>query len=130
MPAGWARAAAPLLAAVGLDDFLASIRLWFAPFRSGEPLPLTVAGSHVLKCLIWYCAVASDEESKECALWLLEAKWKQKPNTEKSLAALAEFGITKEELRARKLIKPPAPILCRGGWKESVSRYAVHRPIS
>jgi hypothetical protein len=109
MPAGWARQAGPLLAAVGLEDFRESIRLWFAPFRSDAPLPLTVAGSHVLKCMIWYCAVGRDEELNECALWLLDVRWKQKRNTEKSMVALAEFGITKEELRARNLIKPPAP---------------------
>ena len=60
MPAGWARQAETLLDAVGLDDFREHIELWFAPFRSGEPLPLSVAGSHVLKGLIWYCAVAHD----------------------------------------------------------------------
>ena len=109
MPAGWARAAAPLVEAVGLEDFRESIRLWFAPFRSGQPLPLTVAGSHVLKCLIWYCAVAQDEELKQCALWLLDVKWRQKRNVEKSMVALAEFGITKDELRERRLIKPDAP---------------------
>ena len=121
MPAGWARRAEPLLEAVGLEDFRGAIHLWFAPFRSGEPLPLTVAGSHVLKCLIWYCAVSRDDDLKKCALWLLEVKWKQKRNTEKSMVALAEFGITKDELRARNLIKTPAPDpLPR--WLEDVSR--------
>ena len=109
MPAGWARAAGPLLAAVGMEDFRQCICLWFAPFHSGESLPLSVAGSHVLKCLIWYCAVARDEELKETALWLLDVKWKQKRNTEKSMVALGEFGITKEELRALRLIKPETP---------------------
>jgi len=40
-------------------------------------------------------------------LWLLDAKWKQKRNTEKVMVALGEFGIAKEELIARNLIKPP-----------------------
>lgn len=109
MPAGWARDAQPLLAAVGIDDFRDNIEDWFAPFRSGEPLPLSVAGSHVLKCLVWYCAVAKDDGLKDCALWLLDSKWKRKRETEKSLVALAEFGITREELTARSLIKAPAP---------------------
>ena len=113
MPAGWARQAETLLDAVGLDDFREHIELWFAPFRSGEPLPLSVAGSHVLKGLIWYCAVAHDGGLKDCCLWLLDARWKQKRNTEKALVALAQFGITKDELRARNLIKrdPPSPSL-------------------
>ena len=109
MPAGWARDAEPLLKAVGLEDFRECLAIWFAPFRSGEPLPLSVAGSHVLKCLIWYCALSKDEELKNYCLWLLDVKWKQKRNIEKSMVALGEFGITKEELRSRKLIKLPAP---------------------
>jgi hypothetical protein len=109
MPAGWARDAEPLLAAVGLNDFREQIYLWFAPFCSGEKLPLSVAGSHVLKCLIWYCAVARDEDLKECCLWLLHVQWKQKRNTEKAMVALGEFGITKEDLRAQNLIPPPTP---------------------
>ena len=111
MPAGWARQAEPLLAAVGSADFRERMHLWFAPFRSGEPLPLSVAGSHVIKGLIWFCAVAQDEDLKECCLWLLEAKWKQKRNTEKAMVALGVFGIGKEELLARNLIKsaPPGP---------------------
>jgi hypothetical protein len=109
MPAGWARDARPLLAAVGIEDFREQIHFWFAPFRSGQPLPLSVAGSYVIKGLIWFCAVAADEELKECCLWLLNAKWKQKRNTEKVMVALGAFGIGKEELIARSLIKPPAP---------------------
>lgn len=111
MPSGWARDAEPLLAAVGLDDLREQIHLWFAPFRSGEPLPLSVAGSHVLKCLIWFCAVSHDDDLKDCALWLLNVKWKQKRNSEKSMVALGVFGISKEDLRARSMIppEPPAP---------------------
>jgi hypothetical protein len=111
MPAGWARYAEPLLAAVGLEDFREQIHAWFAPFRSGEPLPLSVAGSHALKCLIWFCSVAKDDDLKDCALWLLHVKWKQKRNSEKCMVALGQFGISKEDLRARSLIppEPPAP---------------------
>jgi len=109
MPAGWASQAEPLLAGVGIDDFREQIHIWFAPFRSGEPLPLSVAGSYVIKGLVWFCVVAGDEDLKECCLWLLDAKWKQKRNTEKVMVTLGEFGITKEELIARNLIKPPPP---------------------
>src|SRR4051812_13537957 len=105
MPAGWARQAEPLLAAVGIDDFREQIHGWFAPFRSGGPLPLSVAGSYVIKGLVWFCKVAGDEDLKECCLWLLDTKWKQKRNTEKVMVTLGEFGINKEELIARNLIK-------------------------
>jgi hypothetical protein len=109
MPAGWARPAEALLAAVGIEAFREEIHLWFAPFRSGEPLPLSVAGSYVLKGLLWYCAVARDDGLRDCALWLLDVRWKQKRNIEKALVALGPFGVTKEDLRARNLIKPEPP---------------------
>jgi hypothetical protein len=94
---------------VGLADFQERIEGWFAPFRSGRPLPLSVAGSHVLKGLIWYCAVASDERLKGCALWLLDVQWRQKRNKDKSMVALTELGISREELQARNLIKERVP---------------------
>ena len=106
MPAGWAREAEIYLQAVGVDDFVAQLQLWFAPFRSGHPLPLSVAGSHVLKGLIWYAAVSKDERARDYSLWLLDVKWKQKRNMTKSMIALEVFGITKEELLSRDLIKP------------------------
>jgi hypothetical protein len=109
MPVGWARQAEPLLSAVGVEDFREQMRTWFVPFRSGEPLPLSVAGSHALKALIWYSAMTQDPELKECALWLLDVKWKQKRNTEKAMVALMEFGFSKADLRARKLIQPEPP---------------------
>jgi hypothetical protein len=105
MPAGWARDAEARLAEVGLDDVREQFCVWFAPFRSGQPLPLSVAGSHVLKGLIWYAALTHDEDVKEGALGLLDVKWKQKRNIDKSMIALEVFGITKEDLIARSLIK-------------------------
>lgn len=105
MPKGWAREAQPLLDAVGLEDFEARIAEWFAPFRSGQALPLSVPGSHVLKGLIWYCAVGEEEHLKGYALWLLDVKWRQKRNKDKSMVALMELGIPREELESRDLIQ-------------------------
>jgi hypothetical protein len=107
MPAGWARDAEPLLARVGKEDFLDQLQLWFAPFRSGQALPLSVAGSHVLKGLIWYAAVSHDEDAKACCLWVLDAKWKQKRNTEKVLTALTELGVAKDSLPLARTQAPP-----------------------
>jgi hypothetical protein len=59
----------------------------------------------VLKGLIWICALAQDDQLKKWALWLLDVKWKQKRNTEKSMVALQQFGVTKEDLRARSLAR-------------------------
>ena len=109
MPKGWAQDAHHLLSAVGVDDFQDRVAAWFAPFRSGIPLPLSVPGSHVLKGLVWYCVVANTQETREIALWLLDAKWRQKRNTEKSIVALTELGITREDLTSRNLIKERGP---------------------
>ena len=107
MPAGWAKQAEAALNAVGLDDFREQMQIWFAPFHAGQPVPLSVAGSYVIKGLIWYGAVARDEEVKEICLGLLGAKWKQKKNVEKALTALAEFGVGRDELEERRLLPPP-----------------------
>jgi hypothetical protein len=76
-----------------------------------------VAGSHILKGLIWYAAVSRNERAKQSALWLLDVKWKQKANITKSMVALEVLGISKDELLSRNLIKevtsPPPRILER-----------------
>ena len=88
MPANWTGEAEKRLAAVGAEDFRRQIRAWFGPCRSGEALPLSVAGSHVLKGLLWYCALARDPDVDEAGFWLLDAKWKQKRNVDKVMVAL------------------------------------------
>jgi hypothetical protein len=109
MPPAWAQEASERLAVVGIDDFNQQLAMWFAPFRSGEPLPLSIPGSHVLKGLVWYVAVSGDETAKQTAMWLLDVKWKQKRNMEKAMTALEVLGISEQELLERKLIAKPAP---------------------
>jgi hypothetical protein len=117
MPPSWAKEAEARLAAVGEKEFGDNLAIWFAPFRSGEPLPLSVAGSHILKGLVWYAALTRDESVKEIALWLLDVKWKQKRNSDKSMVALQVLGISKDELSAGKLLterkSPPSRVLER-----------------
>jgi hypothetical protein len=91
MPANWTHEAETRLAGAGVEDFREQIRLWFGPFRSGQALPLSVAGSHVLKGLLWYCALARDLGVNEAGLWLLDAKWKQKRNVDKVMVALVSL---------------------------------------
>lgn len=109
MPSGWAREAEPRLSAVGVDDFRRHLATWFLPFRSATPLPLSVAGSHVLKGLIWYAALTRDEEVRQIALWLLDVKWKQKRNVEKSMLALEALGLSRDDLIARGVVAPLRP---------------------
>jgi hypothetical protein len=126
MPASWAREAEERLARVGLDDFKDQFAIWWAPFRSGQPLPLSVAGSHVLKGLLWYASLTRDVAVEEIALWLLDVKWKQKRNVEKSMVALQVFGITRQELEARQLVKPDRP--ASQSFLEKLLQVRVLRP--
>jgi hypothetical protein len=87
-PKNWIKEAETLLAAVGLDDFRGRLGYWFGRFRGPAPQRLSVAGSHVLKGLLWYCALARDAGVTEAALWLLDATWKPKRYVDKSAVAL------------------------------------------
>jgi hypothetical protein len=87
-PKNWIKEAETLLAAVGLDDFRGRLGDWFGRFRGPAPQRLSVAGSHVLKGLLWYCALARDAGVTEAALWLLDATWKPKRYVDKSAVAL------------------------------------------
>ncbi len=84
----WIKEAETLLAAVGLDDLRGRVRDWFGRVNAPEPQRLSVAGSHVLKGILWYCALARDAGVNEAALWLLGATWKPKRNIDKTAIAL------------------------------------------
>jgi hypothetical protein len=87
-PKPWLKEAEKRLAAVGLEDFRGTICDWFAPFRSTEPVRLSVSGSHVLKGLLWYGALARDAGVNEAALSMLDATWTPKRNLDKVMVAL------------------------------------------
>ena len=84
----WMKEAQKRLAAVGVEDFRAMIRGWFEAFRAPRPVKLSLAGSHVLKGLLWFGAVARDPAVNEAALWLLDADCKLKRNADKVMVAL------------------------------------------
>jgi len=88
-PKPWIKEAQSRLAAVGAEDFRATVTGWFACFRESDPLRLSVVGSHVLKGLLWYCALARDPAVTAAALPLLDAAWKPKRNLDKVMVALA-----------------------------------------
>jgi hypothetical protein len=84
----WRKEAEKRLAALGLDEFRERFFAWLAPFERGEPQSLSVAGSHVLRGLLWYAALANDPRVVATALTLLDAKWKAKRNVDKTMVAL------------------------------------------
>jgi hypothetical protein len=85
---GWVAQAEKHIAQVTHRAFLARLVVWLAPFASGEPQPLSVAGSHVLRGLLWYAALTKDPRLGSVASTLLDARWKAKRNVDKVMVAL------------------------------------------
>jgi len=85
---GWVKEAEARLAAIGPEDFRDRMRAWLEPFSSTEPQRLSVAGSHILRGLLWYAALARDPELTDAALALLDTTWKPKRNVDKVMVAL------------------------------------------
>ena len=87
----WLKVAGVQLTQVGADEFRNRFRSWFAPFATDEPQRLSVAGSYVLRGLLWYAAVARDTALVGPAMALLDTKWKAKRNIDKTMVALAQI---------------------------------------
>ncbi|HKX07905.1 MAG TPA: hypothetical protein VJN67_06905 [Stellaceae bacterium] len=85
---GWVKEGEKCLAAVGHEDFANCFRAWLEPFKSEEPQRLSVAGSHVLRGLLWYAALTRDPDLAEATLVLLDAEWKAKRNLDKVMVSL------------------------------------------
>ena len=88
-PKPWVKEAQRRLDSVGAEDFRATMTAWLASFQDPGPFQLSVVGSHVLKGLLWYCALARDPAVTEAALPILDANWKPKRNLDKVMVALA-----------------------------------------
>jgi hypothetical protein len=84
----WIKEGEKRLAAVSPEDFADRFRAWLQPFKSAEPQRLSVAGSHVLRGLLWYAALTRDPDVAEPALVLLDAQWKAKRNLDKVMVSL------------------------------------------
>ncbi|MBV9152219.1 MAG: hypothetical protein JO204_10645 [Alphaproteobacteria bacterium] len=88
---GWITEAEKRLAQVGHQNFLDCLNAWLAPFQSAHPQALSVAGSHVLRGLLWYAALTQDPGLGAVVLTLLDAKWKAKRNVDKVMVALVNL---------------------------------------
>jgi hypothetical protein len=85
---GWLKEGQRRLDQVGAEDFRDRFCAWLAPFRSAEPQPLSVAGSHILRGILWYAALTKDSGLAAVSLILLDATWKAKRNVDKVMVAL------------------------------------------
>jgi hypothetical protein len=86
--ARWSKAGERLLRTVGIDDFRSRLSGWLQPLRPGAELPLSVAGSHVLRGLLWYAALTQDAATIAVALSVVDATWKPKRTAEKVAVGL------------------------------------------
>jgi hypothetical protein len=99
-PKAWLKGAEKRLIAVGQEEFIHELEAWFAPFRSDTPQPMSVAGSHVLRGILWYASLVDDPAVMPVALSVLNAKWRAKRNVEKVMVALVPvLGQMPPELR-------------------------------
>jgi hypothetical protein len=77
-PAKWRKETAPLLQALGHEEFANWIYRWFKPFAGDKPLPLEATGSNVLRSLLWLCGEVEDQRVSEALSWYAKAEWKNK----------------------------------------------------
>ena len=90
-PKGWVTGAEALLDRLGTDAFVERFLAWFEPLAGTEPQRLEVAGSHVLRGLLWYAAIVGDPRLPPAALCLLDTKWKARKNVDKAMVALVQI---------------------------------------
>jgi len=90
-PAKWQKEVAPLLAAVGTQEFAARLHRWFEPFRQPEALPLETPGSDLLRSLLWHAAGFEDPRIDEALSWYPQAQWKTKKSRGYTLKLVGPF---------------------------------------
>jgi hypothetical protein len=86
-PNSWTGRARALIEAIPPDDRSTTMLDWFAPFSPDCALPLTVAGSHVLKAMLWYANLSAQREILDAALAFRLVPWKPKRHAEKVFAS-------------------------------------------
>jgi hypothetical protein len=74
----WQKEAPSALTTIGSEDFRKSIRRWFEPMRTGEPLRLTVAGRDILRNLMFYALAADDHAVDDAVSSFASANWRTK----------------------------------------------------
>jgi hypothetical protein len=111
----WLKQAVGLFANVGAGEFRNRIQDWFAPFRDGQPMRLTVTGRDLLRNLVWYGAyIAKDPQVDRAISWFATAKWKTKADAGCMVAILPSFVMAVIERmpdNAAEVLGPLEPVL-------------------
>jgi hypothetical protein len=87
----WQKEAPAALTKVGHEQFRARIRTWFEPFRTGQPLRLTVVGRDILRNLLFYSLAADDRAVDEAVSWFASANWRAQKDRACSNIILPSF---------------------------------------
>ena len=85
----WNKQALKHVAAIGPAAFREQLLAWLTPFQGDEPVRLTMAGSHILKALLWYARLIRGAQLDAAVLALLDTKWKIKEFKFRPLTVLA-----------------------------------------
>jgi len=92
-PKPWTKTADKCVASIGSEPFRDQLLVWFKPFAEPQPVRLTMAGSHILKVLLWYCRLlrdaAPDQRLDPAVCSLLDTKWRNKEFVFRPLTVLA-----------------------------------------
>ena len=100
-PAKWLKPARTAFAQVGADEFQTRFRCWFEPFRSTDPLKLTVPGRDLLRILMWYALIAENSAVDEALSWYAQAKWKNKASSDRAATTGTAFAYVMPERNPR-----------------------------
>jgi hypothetical protein len=88
-PKAFLNASGSHIASIGEEPFRQRLVEWLAPFGGSEPVRLGMAGSHILKGLLWYCRPLRDDRLDISVLSLLRTKWRNKDFVFRPLTVLA-----------------------------------------
>lgn len=77
-PAKLLKETAPLLAAIGPQEFARRFHAWMKPFSEPAPIVLEVPGRDLLRNLFWHAAGIHDPRIDEALAWFPPVKWKNK----------------------------------------------------
>jgi hypothetical protein len=84
----WLKPAEKLLSQIDAKEFQTRICAWFAPFKAGSDLKITITGRDILGALFWYSQLAKDAKVDEAVRWFARAKWKTKTHRQRTARLL------------------------------------------
>jgi len=113
-PMKWLKAGAGLFPKVGAAAFRLRFLEWFAPFRKGEALRLTITGRNILRTLMWYALIAQDPMVDDALLGFARVKWKNKETSKRAAQAEMAFAYVISEREPESALPILEPLVASG----------------